>query len=413
MTKRIVIPNTRHTNNYGSFMMLINALHYLTKNYRSDLTFYVELESKKDKERLMQEIGQEYNIKILKPVPVKTNKSKIVNNFKRTIGFLKQTKRIIDLKPDITIFLGGDNFSEYYKKWKIVVELFCTYLISKKNQTILLGQTVGPFFSWRKIVARKLLSNTTIYTRDDLSAHYLKILGFTNVKKSNDLAFLDLPRQHEKKILTKYELKPNSYFTIVPSGLYDQYCNSYDEYIDCWVEILINLLKNNHLKNKKIVLLAHAISKTRTDDKKVISDILSKLNKLYSSNNRIIPITNLLLASQVRSILGNGFFTISGKMHATISTFQMRKPAIALSYSIKYQGVIGEQLKTPELIIEAADASLWKPAVISKLVERKIEYVSKNYKNIVSRTEKEVQKIKKDLNSELKSLLNNFFLNNL
>lgn len=42
-------------------------------------------------------------------------------------------------------------------------------------------------------------------------------------------------------------------------------------------------------------------------------------------------------------------------MHAAVSTFQMGKPAICLSYSPKYKGVISDGLNLSELVIEAKE----------------------------------------------------------
>ena len=45
----------------------------------------------------------------------------------------------------------------------------------------------------------------------------------------------------------------------------------------------------------------------------------------------------------------------------------MGKPAISLSYSIKYKGVISDGLNLPELVIEKND-SLWEKYELSTLV---------------------------------------------
>jgi len=82
-------------------------------------------------------------------------------------------------------------------------------------------------------------------------------------------------------------------------------------------------------------------------------------------------------------------------MHAAISTFQLYKPAISLSYSIKYKGVIGDSLGMNDLIIEARSDVLWSSGKIAELVIEKVEYVLKNYDKIISRIEPAVDKNKK------------------
>lgn len=96
-------------------------------------------------------------------------------------------------------------------------------------------------------------------------------------------------------------------------------------------------------------------------------------------------------------------------MHAAVSTFYMRKPAISLSYSVKYAGVIGSGLDMDELVIESADDRLWKEKRISKFVNEKVDYILNNYDALiqkidvnVSRTSKIVEKELDDLIKELK-----------
>ena len=69
-------------------------------------------------------------------------------------------------------------------------------------------------------------------------------------------------------------------------------------------------------------------------------------------------------------------------MHAAVSSFQMGKPAICLSYSPKYNGVIANGLNMHELVIEAKNDKLWEEEIIIKNVLEKVEYVEKNYKKL-------------------------------
>jgi colanic acid/amylovoran biosynthesis protein len=98
------------------------------------------------------------------------------------------------------------------------------------------------------------------------------------------------------------------------------------------------------------------------------------------------------MPSQARCILGNGYFTITGRMHAAVSTFQMNKPAICLSYSAKYKGVIGEGLKRNDLIIEATDDSLYRNGVLAKTVADKVNYIDNNYPSLIREIKSEVKK---------------------
>ena len=98
---------------------------------------------------------------------------------------------------------------------------------------------------------------------------------------------------------------------------------------------------------------------------------------------------------QARFILGNGYLTITGRMHGAISTLQMRKPAISIAYSVKYKGVIGEGLDLNELIVEGSKKEDWKKNIIEKNVCNKLEYVLSNYDNLIEKINKKINDTEK------------------
>ena len=112
-----------------------------------------------------------------------------------------------------------------------------------------------------------------------------------------------------------------------------------------------------------------------------------------------------MLPSEAREILGNGLFTITGRMHAAVSTFFMRKPAISLSYSVKYSGVIGTGLDLNELVIECANEELWNKKEISIQVSNKTEYILDNYDELINKINRNVNEVTKITNEQLDNLI--------
>ncbi len=394
---KIILLHIPNTFNYGSAMMGISCIHHLSSILSNDAVYSIPLYSEKDLNRLKNETLNKNIIKKLETFPIrKTNKitTKISNLITRIFYY---DKYLLSFNPKGIIILGGDDLSEYYSITGLIVELYLLYKLSKKCNVILLGQTIGPFHSWRKQLVRLCLRNCHIFTRDPLSENYLKNkLSLKNVFLSSDLAFLDLPRNNDldndKKLLKKYGLTSNDYITLIPSGLVNHYTDNYTDYINAWSKIITSVDGVWAIKPKKIVLLAHVLTEG-ADDRKVINQIRKELpGELL---NHIVYITDVLLPSDARIILGNGVFTITGRMHGAISTFQMLKPAIALSYSVKYKGVIGENLGMPDLIIEAKSDVLWGSGELVELVMNKVEYILMNYDEIISRIGVGVEKNKK------------------
>ena len=367
---KIIVERIHSTFNYGSLMMAVNTLSVLNKNI-PNCEFYVDASTEEDLYRLKKETNLS-NIYVYRK---KKNYSsnKIIHTIKKFFLYRKEF--------DAVIVLGGDDISEYYGieslNWKLRNILSNRFFGLK---VVLLGQTVGPFTGERIKKARSVLNKVRVYTRDDKCFEYLKSIGIKSGQKGRDLAFLQLPNSGDE-IFEKYSLKRETYITMVPSGLYKWYTKDYKQYLDEQMRILRNLLSNNRLQNKKIVLLSHVIQPEHVDDRVVIKDMYNMLSE--EEKEKIVPIYDKLLSSEARSILSGGIFTITGRMHAAVSTFFSKKPALSLSYSVKYQGVIGEGLNRSDLIIEAAGDEKWKGTNISDIVKEKVEYILDNYETLI------------------------------
>lgn len=395
---KLNIKHIWNTFNYGSCMMAIVLIDKINRNI-NNVEFYVDVSSDIDLQRLKNETGVE-NIK--KSIIESSN-----NLLKKCINKIKRIKlNMVTNKIENIIVIGGDDISEYYGVNFLESELHKLKKESKHKNVLLIGQTMGPFTENRTDLARECLSNTKIYTRDDKNLNYLKSLNFKSVKSGRDLAFTELPMQYKAhSILAKYNLQEKDYITLVPSGLIESYTYNFNEYIENWINIINDLSKNNRFK--KIVLLMHVSEPTNlqsnNDDRRAINRITEILDEKIL--DKIIPITDAMLPSEAREILGNGIFTITGRMHAAVSTFYMRKPAISLSYSVKYLGVIGDGLDMNELVIESADDKLWSNREISRLVGEKVNYVLENYDNLVKKIESEVSETSKIVEEELDNLV--------
>lgn len=394
---KVQIKHINNTFNYGSCMMAITLINKLKENFEN-IEIYADASNDVNLRRLKRETGFE-NI-------FRDNIGAGNNIFERILNKLKRLKlnKIVNGIENV-IIIGGDDISEYYGVEALEYRLSCLKEDSKSKKIILLGQTIGPFSSEREDLVRECLENTKIYTRDDNCLKYLEELDFKNVERGRDLAFLKLPMQNKvKSVLNRYNLESNEYITIVPSGLTKCYTEDLESYICEQVNIIKFMINNDNIIDKKIVLLPHVILPQKVDDRNVIKEIVRRLDEHIK--NRIVAIGDELLPSEAREILGNGLLTITGRMHAAVSTFYMRKPAISLSYSVKYAGVIGDGLDMNELVIESADDKLWKSGEISTLVDEKVQFVLDNYDELIKKMDRKVTETSKITEEQLDDLVN-------
>lgn len=384
-----------HPYNYGNLMMMINFVNYFFQIYNSeDIKFYINVKNDNEFERVKRSFDKEAIRRSIYRDSIENSKSS--NKIKKVYNLYKKNNKKVNYYNAI-IYLGGDCLSEYYSKKEFIRDGIKIFIAARKLPVFLVGQTIGPFTSYRKNLAHIFLKNTFVSTRDEACYLYLRDnINLKNLLNSRDLAFLDLPYKDDEKsikisLFDRYNLKENEYVTLVLSGLYKSYTPSRNDYIEKCFDIVKVLLNIEEIKNSKIVLLPHVINRDDSD-----INIINEIEKLVDMEmkERVVLIKTELMAHEARTILGYGLFTVTGRMHAAVSTFQMGKPAISLSYSVKYDGVIGKGLNMNNLVIESAGEEFWKRDDFEDIVKEKVEYLLENYKDIVDNIKVNVKQCK-------------------
>ena len=410
-TVKIALLHASNTFNNGSFMMLLSFISHMHKNLPVDtsIEIWLELDGEENLIRLYKAFGDDSpfsgNIQIrMLPFTVTAPDryaiiGKLRNLYRKCfthIRFFRNTG------ISAVIILGGDDISEYYKNWMIISDLFRIYRYTAHLKTILAGQTIGPFRGWRKAIASRCLAGAIIYSRDSITTRYvMDTLGHRRelLTDSADLAFADLPCQPGIQFLKGYDLVPDGYITMVPGGFYSLYTPDKQKYLLCWQKLVEVLCKQTGLRDKKFVFLPHV---TRPEDDREIISLLKRT--LPYSEIPMCFIEEELMPQQLRQILGGGYFTISCRMHAAISTFQMGKPAIGIGYSVKYDGVIGESLGLPELVIQAPATLFDEPDVFAETVVQTVRYLISNYSPISDKLADLIPVLKNKAVEQIKSI---------
>ncbi|URQ86600.1 polysaccharide pyruvyl transferase family protein [Pseudoalteromonas sp. SCSIO 43088] len=401
---KVLIMRASNTKNYGSLMMVANYIR-LYKDKYPESSFIVDNVEVDGLDRIIQSSGVEEieSFKTLE-IPLRPeckgngNITKLFKYASYSLGF---GKLISNVGVDKVVQLGGDDFSEYYSIKALTIEfLKLQSMISKGISISLVGQTMGPFSSWRKVWAKNLLSKVSIYSRDYNSAKYLvDELNLDNVNIAADLAYLPLYKQDSKEVsdIVNSMLDGfNTYNVIVPSGLWKAYTSNFTDYITSYKNLIDSLI----LKGERVLILSHVLSDTSSDNK-----IIDELRKVLKPSNDVKFISDTILPVEAREIISRAQVVISGRMHACVSAYQVGVPAIPLSYSVKFKGVIGE-LDIEHHMIDSVGDTKWKPKNgSSEMVERIItELDSINHLGISSeKIKKEVIKLEERIMTQFES----------
>lgn len=387
---KIYLKNIPNSYNYGSMMMAENVITYLNKQFeQEEIEFYTEAKTENDLKRLIQATKHKKIFRNpISDTRVITEKIKYVRYIERKIRIKMKLNKLAEFY-DAIIILGGDDYAEtYYKLPQANDAMKANFRNLKKlsmlTKVFMVGQTIGPYTGKRIKWASDAFVDIDIYSRDDVSAKYVKNVLYKQTKKTRDLAFLDLGLQkeyeaHKKEILNKYGLEENGYITIVGTGLIKHYTKNEDHFIDSFYN-MIKAVKEKY-KDKKIVWLSHVLTPGTTYNDLYLLD---RINERYDNyiNSNCVVINTPVLPAEARMVLGLGYFTVTCRMHAAVSTYQMNKPAICLSYSKKYEGVISNGIGRGDLVIEAKDDTLWQKG-IANIVLEKSDYVIENYQRLI------------------------------
>lgn len=372
--------------NYGTGMMGINLVHHLhALAPRKFSRFTADFEFESDIEALHRELGPgnaDIRLSGFSPIDLqlRMSLSRRVHKLER----IPLMRHLLYLYPYLKcteyaniFFLGGDALWEgYYDSDKPIPLLSFFARVEKCAPLYLLGQTIAPFRNPENARLLRALRRTHIYTRDQRGYDYLREIGMAanRIHRSSDLALLPLPQQDDPALWTdiaeRYPLRPGEYATVVMSGLSSHYAESDAHFQTGWRAIIDMLLGLPELKNNKLCLLVHVCSSYGGKPETEL------VNEVYCSfppaqRERLIPITEEILPTRARLVLAHSRFVVTARMHASVSSYQAGVPALALSYSPKYEALIGEGLQCADLVLPSAGDHLWQSGAIAGLVREK------------------------------------------
>jgi len=223
----IYICDCPNTFNYGSMMMGENFIYYFNKISEAVNDYYVETDDEINIHRLKNATG----INEIYQVPMNALFNKSIGKYDYLLSWMniKKAVSVFAGKIDLVVVLGGDDFTEDYGwKWPLMNAVKFNLLMREGIKVVMLGQTIGPFHSFRKLAMKRLLGKINkIYPRDSLTYDYLTGLGLKNISLSDDLALLQLAKQETKE-------RTREYITYCPSELIYRYSKEGGR--ESWIE---------------------------------------------------------------------------------------------------------------------------------------------------------------------------------
>ena len=388
----IYLYNCSNTYNYGSMMMAENFITWFDRVSGAVHRYYVETGAREHVERLQAATGSE-QIQI-SPLNALFADRISKKDYLMALAGKKTVLKADRPALDMVVVLGGDDLTEDYG-WKGPLTQAVKLALLKKSglHVVLLGQTMGPYGSWRRPVLARLLGRLDrILPRDPITYRYLAAMGLRNLALTDDLALMPLARQKSADNQQKY-------ITFCPSELIHRYAR--DEGRAGWLALnktVIDTLMGRY-PELTLVLLAHVLQPASVDDRPLVRELYDWAAPRYPG--RVEKQDQILLPYQVREIIGQSRLTVSARMHPVISSLQGQVPALAFSYSQKYWGIIGERYGLGEYILDVRQANYEQ---LGQDFENRLNRLEANYEDIRATMAAHNQRAEANIRAALKEL---------
>lgn len=404
-----------NTLNYGSMMMGENLINSMISRSPNPIHFYIDTQDQIHVHRLREATQYPHIFSDTQlNLNLYTKNIRVVRYFEKRLRNHEVMKRMRNFYQAI-IILGGDDYAETYFTFPKDNLLFASifkdiHTLSNIMPVMMLSQSIGPFSREREDLVSKSLENVRIFSRDPVSHAYVTDKLKLTSESSADLAFLNLSLEEalsndQEKILKHYDLVKREYFVIVGTGLIEHYAHNIDLFARRFLDVLKRI--HAHYPTMKLVYLSHVVNQDTIYNDGRLLTLLKKLDSEFIEQ-KMIQITTPLLPVEARMILGGSRLNVSCRMHAVVSSLHMNVPAIALSYSKKYRGVISEGMDLSELVIESKGDHIWTGPIDQEIVTKIKEILANEVKikeKIREKVEINIQKATKMMDlvvSELK-----------
>lgn len=270
-------------------------------------------------------------------------------------------------ESDLVIDLSGDMLTEDYGvhvAYSHYIPLILALLMNRR--LVVSAQSIGPF-KWTRPLIRYLL-NKAVYlsVRDKISFDYLQSIGIRNptLELTADMAFLlepvDADRAQALLQTERYQPEPGLTLGVSLSNLVERKFGAKNpngatmSFIDLFASALNDVAARHGLK---LLFVPHVTGPAASKDDRLVA---ARVAERLSVPHHVI--TGDYTPSEIKGIVGQCDLMLGARMHANIAALSSGIPTVAIAYSHKTPGIMG-QLGLDGRVLDIA--SLDREAVVA------------------------------------------------
>lgn len=259
---------------------------------------------------------------------------------------------------DFILDISGDGISDDYGFFATLLHCYTLFLaLLLQKPYIIFAQSIGPFNNLITLrVAKFILNRAQLITvRDPITLNYLKniLTKSSKIVQTTDIAFLLKPNKRikEKHLDCTHPLVGVSINGIISRWAFPNVKNHADKYAN-YTNVMARMCDYLIEKyNARLIFIPHVFGPLNADDRIVMRAVYQKMKHM----DKVELIEQIYSPSEIKDRIGQCDLFIGARMHALIAAISMEIPLIAISYSHKYKGVIGELFNMQDFIIDVRD----------------------------------------------------------
>ncbi|HBE81128.1 MAG TPA: polysaccharide pyruvyl transferase family protein [Firmicutes bacterium] len=277
----------------------------------------------------------------------------------KNLKFLKEAYRNIKRCHIFFDATFGDGFSDIYgKKWNLKTDTIKQLVLITGTPLVLLPQTYGPYESkfLEKWAIHIIKNATAVYSRDALSAQFIKEICGYDVNVATDMAFT-LPFNRSLYSIQDKKIKVGiNISSLLWAGKWAEE-NRFGLTVDYvkYHRLLMDLLLEKG--SYSIYIIPHVIDLNNFNVEENDYRVCKQIQNEYG--DRVVNAPAFSDPIEAKSYIANMDVFIGSRMHATIGAISSGVATIPFSYSRKFEGLYGN-LQYPYVLsakkIETDDA---------------------------------------------------------
>lgn len=303
-------------------------------------------------------------------------------------------------KADLIVDLSGDGYSDEITPLGSIIhslQLLPGIILGKK--IYICAQSLGPFNTFfTRSLAKFVFNKVSLLTvRESLSEKYLQSMELKrSISITGDCAFGMSPNINEQvkpwhisfakwksqgKIIIGVSLSKRLSRFLFPE--IEDMTQKYNIYIETMAHIIDQLINRYDCK---IVFIPHVLGPALVDDRYTHRDIAEHIKK----SEDVIILEDPFVTNEMKAIISKVDYMISARMHALIAAYSTGVPGVAVGYSHKYAGIIGEMLGLNSVFIDIRSLE----DTLDNVIMEKVNYLINNSEQIKKQLSEVIPSIK-------------------